>query len=234
VPWGNSGSIPIRTPVDRDRVGAPFSTIGRMTTSRGRFIVLEGADGCGKSTQSGTLAAMLTAAGHDVIHVRDPGSTKVAEGVRSLLLDPATGTVGVRAETLLYMAARAQLAEEVVLPALARGTTVVCERWTLSTEVYQGLAGGLGVAAVRRLAELAEGGATPDLTLVLDVDLGVGLARLSGDPDRMEQKGREFHADVVRGYRELASGRPHRRLIPSGTLDEVARAVRAEVEPLVA
>jgi len=214
-------------------VGAPLPTIGGMSTSRGRFIVLEGADGCGKSTQARRLAEALKSAGHDVIHVRDPGSTRVAEAVRGLLLAPETGVVSIRTETLLYMAARAQLAEEVVLPALERGTIVVSERWTLSTEVYQGLAGGLGVEAVRSLAELAEGGAAPDLTLVLDVDLGVGLARLSGDPDRMELKGGEFHADVVRGYRELTAGMCDRRLIPSGTLDAVAAAVWTEVSALV-
>ncbi len=205
-----------------------------MCTPRGSFIVLEGADGCGKSTQAAGLVARLTESGRDVLHVRDPGSTAVAEAVRRLLLDPATGAVGVRTETLLYMAARAQLADEVVRPALARGTIVISERWTLSTEVYQGLAGGLGVEPVRRLADLAEGGTTPDLTLVLDIDLGVGLSRLSGTPDRMEQKGGAFHADVVRGYRELADGRPHRRLIAPGTLDEVAAAVWDEVTAHVA
>ena len=204
-----------------------------MTTRRGRFIVLEGADGCGKSTQARRLADSLEADGRTVVHVRDPGSTRVAEAVRDLLLDPATGSLSVRTEALLYMAARAQLAEEVILPAVADGTIVVCERWTLSTEVYQGRAGGLGVDAVRRLAELAEGGAAPDLTIVLDVAEGVGLTRLTGDPDRMESKGREFHADVVRSYRELAADHPRRRLLPTGSLDDVAAAVRAEVDRLV-
>jgi len=204
-----------------------------MTAERGRFIVLEGADGCGKSTQARRLAARLGAAGVEVLHVRDPGSTHLAEGVRRLLLDPATGHVGVRAETLLYMAARAQLAEEIVLPALARGACVVCERWTLSTEVYQGLAGGLGVPAVRRLAALAEGGATPDLTLVLDVALGAGLGRLTDAPDRMESKGRAFHDAVVRGYRRLARRRAGCVLVPPGDADEVAAAVCREVDALV-
>jgi len=218
---------------DPSRLGAAFSNIAGMSSRRGRFIVLEGADGCGKSTQARRLAGELEAAGHDVIHVRDPGSTRLAEAVRRLLLDPETGVVSVRAETLLYMAARAQLAEEVVVPALGRGAIVVCERWTLSTEVYQGLAGGLGVEPVRRLAQLAEGGAAPDVTLVLDVDLGVGLSRLTGDPDRMEAKGGAFHAEVVRGYRELAAAGPQRHLLPSGTPDEVAASVWREVDALV-
>jgi dTMP kinase len=207
--------------------------MARMSTRPGRFIVLEGADGCGKSTQARLLTAWLEAAGHSVLHVRDPGSTRVAEAVRSLLLDPATGAVSVRTETLLYMAARAQLAEEVILPAMAEGTIVVCERWTLSTEVYQGRAGGLGVEPVRRLAELAEGGAAPDLTLVLDVPEGVGLSRLTGDPDRMESKGGAFHAEVVRAYRELALEGHGRRLIPSGDLDDATAAIRSEVSSVV-
>ncbi len=196
-----------------------------MSRHLGRFIVLEGADGCGKSTQAGLLAARLRAAGRDVLHVRDPGGTRVAEGVRRLLLDPATGPVGVRAETFLYMAARAQLAAEIVAPALARGAVVVCERWTLSTEVYQGLAGGLGVENVRRLAALAEHGAAPHLTVVLDVAVGEGLARIRGAHDRMEAKGGEFHAAVVRGYRELTPGRAGCITVPRGAADAVADAI---------
>ena len=200
-----------------------------MSDRIGRFIVLEGADGCGKSTQALRLTAALRQRGREVLHVRDPGSTRVAEGVRKLLLDPSTGHVGVRAETFLYLAARAQLAEEVVTPALDRGEVVVCERWTLSTEVYQGIAGGLGVANVRALAGMSEGSAQPDLIVVMDVDVGAGLARIAGDPDRMEAKGGAFHADVVRGYRDLAAERPRCVLVPPGSVDQVAAALEEAV-----
>jgi len=204
-----------------------------MATREGRFIVLEGADGCGKSTQAARLAARLRGAGREVLHVRDPGSTHVAEGVRRLLLDPATGHVGVHTETFLYMAARAQLAEEVVRPALERGAIVVCERWTLSTEVYQGVAGGFGVENVRLLATLAEHGTSPDRVLVLDVDVGAGLARLQGVPDRMEAKGGAFHAAVVQGYRELAAQRRDCVVVPAGDVDTMAESVWEAVGDLL-
>jgi dTMP kinase len=204
-----------------------------MPSANGRFLVLEGADGCGKSTQAARLVTSLREAGREVLHVRDPGSTKVAEGVRRLLLDPSTGHVGVHTETFLYMAARAQLAEEVIAPALGRGAVVVCERWTLSTEVYQGLAGGFGVDNVRLLAALAEHGTRPDRVLVLDVDVGGGLARLDGEPDRMEAKGGDFHAAVVRGYRRLAGERDDCVMLPSGDVEVVAAAVLEALRDLV-
>jgi dTMP kinase len=205
-----------------------------MSTARGRFIVLEGADGSGKTTQAARLVEFLRAAGRDVLHVRDPGSTRLSEAVRSILLDPASGRLSVAAETCLYMAARAQLVAEVIEPALAAGRTVVCERWTYSTEVYQGVAGRFGAANVRRVGRLAEGAAAPDLTIVLDVAVGAGIARLARTHDRMESKGPEFHADVVRAYRRLARGRAHCVLVPPGTLDEVADRVRREVDALAA
>jgi len=204
-----------------------------MQRFAGRFIVLEGADGCGKSTQARRLAEALKATGTPVLHVREPGSTGLGEGVRDLLLDPARGPVGVRAETLLYMAARAQLVEQVVGPALQAGRTVVCERWTLSTEVYQGVAGGLGADVVRSLAEVAEAGVRPDRVLVLDLDDAETLRRLTGEPDRMEAKGDAFHRAVVQGYRTLATDRERHVVIPPGTPDAVAERVLAEVLSVV-
>lgn len=187
--------------------------------------MLEGADGCGKSTQSRRLVARLEARGLPVVHVREPGSTRVGEAVRSLLLDRGTGALSARTETLLYLAARAQLVEEIVVPALAAGTHVVCERWTLSTEVYQGIAAGLGADVVRAAAPLAENDVRPDLVIVLDVEEGAGLRRLAGAPDRMESKGADFHLRVVRGYRELARGRARHVLVEPGTLEQVEARV---------
>lgn len=204
-----------------------------MTPPPGRFIVLEGADGCGKSTQATRLLEWLLAGRHAAIHVRDPGSTGLSEAIRRVLLDPAHGGVTVAAETFLYMAARSQLLADVVRPALAEGRHVVCERWTFSTEVYQGLAGDFGAGNVRRLARLLGANAIPDLVLVLDVAVGGGLARLGRPRDRMEQKGDAFHARVVRGYRRLARGRSSAVLVAPGTLDEVTARVNAEVGTLV-
>jgi dTMP kinase len=200
-----------------------------VTDERGRFIVLEGADGCGKSTQAARLAERLAARGRRALHVRDPGGTRLSEAVRRILLDPETGGLSVEAETFLYMAARAQLVAEVVRPALADGVVVICERWTLSTEVYQGLAGGFGAANVRRVARFASGGIEPDLVVVLDVAVGGGLARLARAKDRMESKGDEFHAQVVRGYRRLARGRADCVVVPAASADDVAARVLTEV-----
>ncbi len=204
-----------------------------MSPRRGVFVVLEGADGCGKSTQAARLVQALRSRGRRAEHVRDPGGTRLSEAVRAILLDPKTGRLSVEAETFLYMAARAQLVAERIAPALAAGRVVVCERWTLSTEVYQGIAGGLGADAVRRVGRLASGGAAPDLTLVLDVAVGRGLARLERPKDRMEKKSAAFHARVVRGYRRLARGRADCVLVPAGAQDDVAARVLAEVLPRV-
>jgi dTMP kinase len=200
---------------------------------RGRFIVLEGADGSGKSTQAARLVARLRKKGLDVVHVRDPGSTRLSEAVRAVLLDPETGGLCVEAETFLYMAARAQLVADVIQPAISAGRIVICERWTLSTLVYQGIAAGMGTGPVRRLGRIASRGTEPDVVLVLDVAVGAGIARIGRERDRMERKGAAFHASVVRGYRRLARSGAGCVLVAHGTPDEVAERVDAEVSRYV-
>lgn len=192
---------------------------------RGAFIVLEGADGCGKSTQARRLAALLAARGRKVLHLRDPGSTPLAESIRSLLLAPENGPVDPVAEACLYFAARAQLASEVILPALAEGAVVVCERWTLSTEVYQGVAGKLGAGRIRSIERLVVPAPRPDRVFVLDVPDGEGLSRISRPLDRMESKGADFHAEVARAYRLLCRGRRGHRLIAAGAEDRVSERI---------
>ncbi len=199
-----------------------------MSGQVGRFVVIEGADGCGKSTQATRLADALRARGLAVKNLREPGSTRLGEAVRGLLLERGA-QVSVRAEALLYLAARAQMVDEILSPTLASGTSVVCERWTWSTEVYQGIAGELGAGEIRRVASLAQAGTEPDLVLVLDVAVGEGLRRLDGEPDRMEAKGEEFHARVVEGYRRLAAGRERHVVVPPGPPDDVAGRVLEEV-----
>jgi dTMP kinase len=188
-------------------------------------VVLEGADGSGKSTQAQRLAQALADGDREVLPLRDPGSTRLAEAIREILLGYRAGRIGIAAEVGLYLAARAQLAEEVIAPALHRGALVLCERWTLSTEVYQGLAGGFGAPRVRKAAELVVRGVRPDLVVVLDVVVGEGLRRIGREPDRVESKGARFHAAVVRGYRKLARGRPRHVVVPPGSPDEVHRAI---------
>ncbi|MCG3132969.1 MAG: Thymidylate kinase [Planctomycetes bacterium] len=191
----------------------------------GAFIVLEGADGSGKSTQARRLAALLASKGRKVLHLRDPGSTPLAEAVRSILLDTAHGPVDPAAEACLYFAARAQLAAEVIAPALAEGTVVVCERWTLSTEVYQGAAGGFGAARIRSLERLVVPTPRPDRVFVLDVPEGGGIGRIERPLDRMESKGAGFHGEVAKAYRRLCRGRRGHRLVPAGSEDMVSARI---------
>jgi dTMP kinase len=218
-----------------------------VNADTGRFIVIEGADGSGKSTQALRLIESMRSAGLAVQHVRDPGSTRLAETLRRVLLDHSLGDISPEAETLLYLAARAQLAAEVIGPALKAGTSVVCERWNLSTEVYQGHAGKFGVDRVRSLCRLVASAVEPDVVIVLDVKGVRGLVGAKVDPnsarqavlfpeafrDRMESKNARFQNDVVRGFRRLARSRRRHVIIPPGHMDEVARKVLDEVVRVV-
>ena len=174
---------------------------------RGAFIVLDGPDGSGKSTQFRRLCDALRAAGLEVVETREPGGTAVGERIREVLLDPVHGDMTVRCEMLLYMASRAQLVERVIRPAIARGATVVADRFVSSTLAYQGTAGGLAKPEILAVAETAVGGTWPDLTVIFDVDEITASRRLSPLLDRMEQKGLEFHRRVREGY--LAQVRAH-------------------------
>ncbi len=193
---------------------------------QGRFIVLDGPDGCGKTTQARLLCHAITRMGREVRHLREPGGTPIGERVREILLDPAHEEMSVRTELLLYMASRAQLVEQVIRPALAEGAVVICERFLSSSVVYQGMAGGLGVAPVLQLGRVAVGGLAPDLTIVLDVDPATGLARLGRDPDRMERKAIGFHRAVRAGFRALARDDPKRVKRISARGDPAAVHVR--------
>jgi dTMP kinase len=203
-------------------------------TVQGRFLVLEGPDGSGKSTQAARLAAWLASRGLTALHLRDPGGTRVGEKVREILLDPDHVELSPTAEALLFMASRAQLIAERIRPALGAGEIVVCERWLPSTVCYQGYAGGLDPEAIWKMGEFASGGLIPDLTLVLDVDAEVGLSRVDGEPDLVESRSLSFHEAVVRGYREIArEGRQHAQRVPPGTPDEVETAIREAVSDVL-
>jgi len=179
-------------------------------TAAGRFIVLDGIDGAGKSSQIGPLVRWLEAGGRTVTTCRDPGSTPAGDAIRAILLDRHEIHLAPTSEMLLYMAARAQLVAEVIRPALARGEWVVSDRYLLANIVYQGHAGGLDPDVVRRVGAVATGGLEPDCVLVLDVDLATAARRLDRPLDKLENRGDEFRARLRAGYLAEAARDPGR------------------------
>ncbi len=179
--------------------------------SKGYFISLEGADGCGKTTQLERVAAKLKMLGRDVVCTREPGGTRLAETLRSLVLDPEL-IMNARTETLLYIAARADHVERVIKPALLAGKIVLCDRFSDSTEVYQGVVRGLPLEEIHGLSEFASGGLQPDLTVLLDGEPELLAARreLRGVHDRYENAGLELQKKVRDGFMLLAEKYPER------------------------
>ncbi len=178
---------------------------GKMSCNiAGKFIVLDGPDGCGKSTQTKMLRELLAGRGITVTTYRDPGTTVIGEKIREILLDPAHEQMGDNTETLLYMAARAQLWQEKIGPDLADGKCVIMDRWISSTCAYQGCAGNFGIQKVIDLAEACLEHVWPDVTIVLDVDLATAAERMDRELDRMEQKPAEYHEKVRQGFLQLA------------------------------
>ncbi|MEF2649831.1 dTMP kinase [Collinsella tanakaei] len=196
------------------------------------FITLEGVDGVGKSTQARLLVLALEHAGIDVLHLREPGGAAISEKIRALLLDPANSEMGDVCELLLYEAARAQLVHQVIEPALAAGTLVVCDRFYDSTTAYQAHAAGLDAAMVEQANSLAVNGCHPALTLVFDLD-PVAAQRRSArtDADRMEAKGMAYQQRVAGGFRKIAKQDPQRVKIidASGDIKCVFAQVRAQL-----
>ncbi len=189
------------------------------------FVTFEGADGSGKSTQAELLRAALVAEGRDVVLTREPGGTELGERIRALLLDGPEMTAW--AEAALFAASRAQHAEEVIRPALARGAVVVCDRYVDSSLAYQGIARGLGVDEVLELNLRATRGLLPDVTFVLLLDPEVARSRWT-DADRLEREGEELQVKVDAAYRGLAERFPARIVAVdgSGEPNEIAREVR--------
>lgn len=176
----------------------------------GRFLVFEGPDGSGKSTQLARFAAACEKAGLETTQVRDPGGTRVGEKIRSLLLEHSDEDIGPRCEMLLYMASRAQLVAHEIAPALARGDCVLADRFYASTLAYQGTAGGVPASEILSAALIACGDNRPDLTIIFDVDAETAGQRLSPLLDRMESKGDAFHRRVRQGYHDQAANDPQR------------------------
>jgi dTMP kinase len=185
--------------------------------SRGMLVTLEGPDGAGKSTQAGRLAAGLEERGYRVRLVREPGGTPIGEAIRTLLLDPAAPPHDPRVDVLLFNAARAQLVGEIIRPALEDGAVVICDRFTDSTLAYQGYGEQIPLDELRGICDWATDGIRPDLTVLLDLPVEVGLARRrAGDPrqrSRFESDLRHdlgFHQRVHDGFLDMAAGEPER------------------------
>lgn len=181
-------------------------------TERGRLITLEGGEGAGKSTQIGFLEARLDEAGINVVTTREPGGTEGAEAIRALVTEGSADRWSPLTETLLFLAARQDHVERLIEPALAEGRWVLCDRFIDSTRVYQGVAGTLGLDLIDRLHDVIFDRIRPDLTLLLDlpVEVGLGRRRGAGDVNRFDKMTAGFHERVRQGFLTLASREPDR------------------------
>ena len=200
----------------------------------GRFITLEGGEGCGKSTQITLLAERLREAGKEVLSTREPGGTELAERIRALVREESADPPNARAETLLFLASRAQLVENVIRPALASGTWVLCDRFADSTFAYQGYGRGLDIAGLKMLNSFATDGLIPDKTILLDVSPETAAKRMrireqatNTTADRMERAGDDFHMRLKNGFLEMAAAEPERFLVVAadGGEEEVAEKI---------
>lgn len=209
-----------------DRPIPQTSTVPPSTAPRGHLIVFEGGDGSGKTTQAKRLANDLASAGMDVVHTRDPGGSPNAMAIRGLLVDAGAPDWSPMGELLLFTAARVELLEETIKPALAAGKIVVCDRFVDSTLGYQGAGKGNNTEIIRRLHRLACENLVPDLTVLMDGPAEVLLARATGRlasdgsiEGRFEQEGLGFQERVVRRLRDLARMEPARYAVIDATLD---------------
>jgi len=206
---------------------------------RGVFITFEGPEGSGKSTQARCLADSLRDMGHDVLITREPGGTPTGEAIRDILQHDASGEpIAPECEVLLFTASRAQLVRRVILPALERGVIVLCDRFADSTVCYQGYGRGFDVERMIDINAFAIGEAVPDMTLLLDIDVGRGLRRIEErnaaarvGRDRFEREDIRFHEKVRRGYLELAARWPERYRVVN--TDREQDAVAADILELV-
>jgi dTMP kinase len=206
----------------------------RVTTARGVFVVFEGGDGVGKTTQVDRLCTWLADAGHEVLRTFEPGDTTVGAEIRRIVLDPVTGEMSPRAEALLYAADKAQHIFAVVRPALERGAVVVCDRYVDSLLAYQGAGRVLELTDLERIARWATEALLPDLTIVLDAELSDGVHAKS-NKDRLESADDGFHERTRQFFLQLAQRDPERYLVldARASREEIAAEVAARVAPLL-
>ena len=201
----------------------------------GKFITLEGAEGSGKSTQSVLIMDYLKARKVRAMLLREPGGVKLSEKIRALLLDVAHDQMSDECETLLYMAARAQLVKEVLVPTLEKGTHVICDRFLDSTIAYQGAGNGVDMKAIEQIGLFATAGIKPDLTLLFDIDVSKGLSRTNAQKDRIEQRAVDYHERVRQGYLDIAKREPKRVKVikVDASKEEIFKQVKGYVEVIL-
>jgi dTMP kinase len=199
------------------------------------FFSFDGIDGAGKSTQIDLFCGWLGKQGRDVVPCRDPGTTRLGESIREILLKREEIRLDLRAEMLLYMAARAQLVDEVIRPALAAGKVVVSDRFLLANVVYQGHAGGLDVDELWRIGRIATGGIEPTLSIVLDMSAEAAAARRTGQPDRLEKRGPDYRQRLRAGYLSEAARDPARIVVidASQPIDTIATEIQNRVKQAI-
>jgi dTMP kinase len=214
---------------------AAVSTSQELQHAPGVFISFEGADGVGKSTQIGFLATRLQDAGYEVLCLREPGGTKVGEAVRQILLDPGNSEMTPGCELLLYEAARAQLVEQTILPALKQGCIVLCDRFSDSTTAYQGFGRGMDLQTIKQANMLGSQGCTPDRTIIIIRDAGEAFSKATeSGADRLEAEGLDFQQRVHQGFAALAAAEPGRvRLVQmQDSKEATAQAIYQQLEDL--
>ncbi len=204
---------------------------------KGHFITFEGVEGSGKTTQMAILGHSLEARGFPVVRTREPGGTKIGDAIRSLILDSKNQMMDAKTEFLLYLASRAQHLKEVILPALAEGKVVLCDRFADATYAYQGFGRGLSKREIELIGRFVTGGLQPDLTLLLDIDVKKGLARLKGreEINRLDQEALQFHEAVREGYLHLAKKNPRRIQVirTDASVEEIAKKIREAVDAVL-
>jgi len=198
---------------------------------KGYFITFEGAEGSGKSTQIRNAVAFLKKKGRSVVMLREPGGTRISEAIRAILLDRKNVKMSHTTELLLYLAARAQIVREKILPALEKGKIVICDRFEDSTRAYQGFGRGISMLLINSVSLLIRKRLKPDLTFVLDVETCKGLKR-GGRHDRIEREALSFHRRVRRGFLTLAKKEPRRMVVldTSKPVESVSQKVRERLE----
>lgn len=206
-----------------------------MAKLKGKFITFEGSEGSGKSTQVDLIYQYLRKKRNNILFLREPGGVAISEKIRNILLDVKSKGMSDECETLLYMAARAQLVHEVVAPALKQGKIILCDRFLDSTIAYQGYGNGVDVRFIKEIGKLATRGIKPDLTFVFDIVTKKGLSRIHRQKDRIERRALSYHNRVRRGYLALAKQEPQRIKViqVNKSREEIHRVVKQHVDRLL-